>query len=73
MKNTNDYINLICMSIFAAVFLALAATAPCTVKAKSHDIHQDADAVDHEARAYCKTNACKPTGSVDNPFEDTKQ
>ena len=69
MKNTNDYINLICMSIFAAVFLALVATAPCTAKAKLHDIHQDADAIDYEAREYCKVHACKPNQEeINNPF-----
>ena len=61
------------MSIFAAVFLALVATAPCTVKAKlhqSHDIHQDIDAMDYEAREYCKTNACKPNEEqINNPFQ----
>lgn len=46
MRNNNDYLNLICMSIFAAVFLALVASIPCAIKAKqtiSQGVQQDLD------------------------------
>ncbi len=39
-------------------------------KATASEPVQDLDAIDYEARAYCKVHACKPNQEqINNPFQ----
>ena len=65
MKSSS--INYICFALLIALFTAVVSTIPKPVKAKqtiSQGIqaastqYTDADAIDHEARAYCAVHTC---------------
>lgn len=72
-------INYICFTLLIVLFTAVVASIPQAIKAKqtiSQGIqaastqYNDADAIDHEARAYCATHTCTINNEeVTNPFQ----